>query len=141
RGCAAVAVRGRHRVLPAGVVVPGITRERALGHRGSVLAFCVLCRGDVAVRHGQVAEWQTRWLQVPVSERTWGFKSPLAHRWTGRDHEVPARSASTGGAWPTGPPPPPARPSPRPPLSPAPPPPPRPPRSPPPPRVPPPDAA
>src|SRR3954451_8400050 len=27
-------------------------------------------------------EWrnrQTRWLQVPVSERTWGFKSPLAH--------------------------------------------------------------
>ena len=28
---------------------------------------------------GRVAEWQTRWLQVPVSERTWGFKSPLAH--------------------------------------------------------------
>jgi alpha-1,2-mannosyltransferase len=26
-----------------------------------------------------VAEWQTRWLQVPVSERAWGFKSPLAH--------------------------------------------------------------
>src|SRR5688500_11835850 len=27
-------------------------------------------------------EWrnrQTRWLQVPVSARTWGFKSPLAH--------------------------------------------------------------
>jgi hypothetical protein len=24
--------------------------------------------------------WQTRWLQVPVFERTWGFKSPLAHR-------------------------------------------------------------
>lgn len=23
--------------------------------------------------------WQTRWLQVPVFERTWGFKSPLAH--------------------------------------------------------------
>ena len=23
--------------------------------------------------------WQTRWLQVPVSARTWGFKSPLAH--------------------------------------------------------------
>ena len=29
---------------------------------------------------GQVAEWQTRWLQVPVFERTWGFKSPLAHQ-------------------------------------------------------------
>jgi hypothetical protein len=26
-----------------------------------------------------VAERQTRWLQVPVSERAWGFKSPLAH--------------------------------------------------------------
>ena len=32
----------------------------------------------------RVAERQTRWLQVPVSARTWGFKSPLAHsfgRW------------------------------------------------------------
>jgi hypothetical protein len=27
-----------------------------------------------------VAEWQTRWLQVPVSFGTWGFKSPFAHR-------------------------------------------------------------
>lgn len=26
-----------------------------------------------------MAERQTRWLQVPVSERAWGFKSPLAH--------------------------------------------------------------
>src|SRR5579885_2554086 len=28
-------------------------------------------------------EWrnrQTRWLQVPVTARSWGFKSPLAHR-------------------------------------------------------------
>jgi hypothetical protein len=24
--------------------------------------------------------WQTRWLQVPVLARAWGFKSPLAHR-------------------------------------------------------------
>jgi hypothetical protein len=23
--------------------------------------------------------WQTRWLQVPVLARAWGFKSPLAH--------------------------------------------------------------
>src|SRR5829696_2123982 len=29
---------------------------------------------------GRVAERQTRWLQVPVSARTWGFKSPLAHQ-------------------------------------------------------------
>ena len=28
----------------------------------------------------RVAEWQTRWLQVPVPARAWGFKSPLAHR-------------------------------------------------------------
>ncbi len=28
---------------------------------------------------GRVAKWQTRWLQVPVFARTWGFKSPLAH--------------------------------------------------------------
>ena len=30
--------------------------------------------------HGRVAEWQTRWLQVPVSFGTWGFKSPFAHQ-------------------------------------------------------------
>jgi len=35
-----------------------------------------------------VAEWQTRWLQVPVFERMWGFKSPLAHR------ETPAQLGS-----------------------------------------------
>jgi hypothetical protein len=28
---------------------------------------------------GRVAKWQTRWLQVPVGEIPWGFKSPLAH--------------------------------------------------------------
>src|SRR3954453_23648666 len=28
---------------------------------------------------GQVAEWQTRTVQVRVSGRTWGFNSPLAH--------------------------------------------------------------
>ena len=43
--------------------------------------------GDVLKPHvigsrdcfGRVAEWQTRWLQVPVSFGTWGFKSPFAH--------------------------------------------------------------
>ncbi len=30
---------------------------------------------------GRVAQiWQTRRLQVPVFERMWGFKSPLAHQ-------------------------------------------------------------
>ncbi|GAW47899.1 Ph-response regulator protein palh rim21 [Nocardioides sp. PD653] len=33
----------------------------------------------VSPLHARVAERQTRWLQVPVSERAWGFKSPLAH--------------------------------------------------------------
>jgi hypothetical protein len=36
--------------------------------------------GDTVSRSfGRVAEWQTRWLQVPVSFGTWGFKSPFAH--------------------------------------------------------------
>ena len=28
---------------------------------------------------GEWRNWQTRRIQVPVSARTWGFKSPLAH--------------------------------------------------------------
>ena len=32
------------------------------------------------LRSGEWRNWQTRRLQVPVSERMWGFKSPLAHR-------------------------------------------------------------
>jgi hypothetical protein len=28
---------------------------------------------------GEWRNWQTRWLQVPVAARSWGFKSPLAH--------------------------------------------------------------
>ena len=35
--------------------------------------------GSVRRLLARVAEWQTRWLQVPVFARTWGFKSPLAH--------------------------------------------------------------
>ena len=37
------------------------------------------CRGSIAGSRGQVAEWQTRTVQVRVSVRTWGFNSPLAH--------------------------------------------------------------
>ncbi len=33
---------------------------------------------------GEWRNWQTRRLQVPVSERMWGFKSPLAHRSTSK---------------------------------------------------------
>ena len=48
-------------------------------------AFCfrpaplAIVLGSHADSHGRVAEWQTRWLQVPVSFGTWGFKSPFAH--------------------------------------------------------------
>jgi hypothetical protein len=45
--------------------------------------------GSLAVLLGRVAEWQTRWLQVPVRETSWGFKSPLAH------HEGPAQAGSS----------------------------------------------
>ncbi len=38
------------------------------------------------VHSGEWRNWQTRWLQVPVRETSWGFKSPLAH------HESPAQS-------------------------------------------------
>ena len=34
---------------------------------------------NLPLQLGRVAKWQTRWLQVPVFVRTWGFKSPLAH--------------------------------------------------------------
>src|SRR5215207_8077442 len=46
-----------------------------------------LSRLDHAARvvRARVAERQTRWLQVPVSARTWGFKSPLAHHVMSQD--------------------------------------------------------
>jgi hypothetical protein len=32
--------------------------------------------GSVSRLLARVAKWQTRWVQVPVFVRTWGFKSP-----------------------------------------------------------------
>ena len=46
-------------------------RESSGEHGGAALAFWAPL--------ARVAEWQTRQLQVLVSERAWGFKSPLAH--------------------------------------------------------------
>src|SRR4051794_17786691 len=43
--------------------------------------------------HGDVAEWQTRTVQVRVSERTWGFNSPHPHRVHG---PLSAESADRG---------------------------------------------
>ena len=48
--------------------------------------------GKVADPTGEWRNWQTRRIQVPVSERMWGFKSPLAHRLRGRC----PRSSCTG---------------------------------------------
>ena len=46
---------------------------------------------------GEWRNWQTRRLQVPVSERMWGFKSPLAHRSPRRRSRRPiARELAVG---------------------------------------------
>jgi hypothetical protein len=34
----------------------------------------------VGLLQGEVAEWQTRTVQVRVPERAWGFNSPLPHQ-------------------------------------------------------------
>lgn len=43
-----------------------------LGARGRLVSS--------AIHSGEWRNRQTRWLQVPVAARSWGFKSPLAHR-------------------------------------------------------------
>ena len=45
---------------------------------------------------GRVVEWQTRWLQVPVRESVWGFKSPLAHERSNERHARPHPDLSDG---------------------------------------------
>ncbi len=47
--------------------------------QGRLLAFSGAFAACVEALSGRVVEWQTRWLQVPVRESVWGFKSPLAH--------------------------------------------------------------
>ena len=43
------------------------------------LNFAAIDARDNLNKFARVAKWQTRWLQVPVPARAWGFKSPLAH--------------------------------------------------------------
>ena len=47
----------------------------------AILRLCAILNKSLSGQKtlGRVAEWQTRWLQVPVSFGTWGFKSPFAH--------------------------------------------------------------
>ena len=77
----ATAPRGPH----AQPVRPAAPRGLLLGTiRGAPLPESVLgAVGEVAtVTWFHSGEWrnrQTRWLQVPVFARMWGFKSPLAH--------------------------------------------------------------
>ena len=49
--------------------------------RAACLSRMALCPRKVLIclSSREWRNWQTRWLQVPVFERTWGFKSPLAH--------------------------------------------------------------
>ena len=68
---------------------------------GVPLPLAASCAASLPRFHsGEWRNWQTRWLQVPVSVRTWGFKSPLAHasRWHGFERS-PTCSARTLGAW------------------------------------------
>ncbi len=62
----------QRRVLACIAQVDGARDGPVLSYGPSYSTLCERAR---------VAERQTRWLQVPVSERAWGFKSPLAHRW------------------------------------------------------------
>ena len=62
-------------------------RQRIRSLPSTVLAFPGGCPSD-GVADARVAEWQTRWLQVPVSARTWGFKSPLAHQYETAAYQV-----------------------------------------------------
>ncbi len=59
------------------LVVSG-RRERLLPRVSltATLSRCPSCRDAT----GEWRNWQTRRIQVPVSARTWGFKSPLAHQ-------------------------------------------------------------
>lgn len=62
------------------------TRPPVVWHAGR---FGVRRRVDAlratVLHRARVAKWQTRWLQVPVPARAWGFKSPLAHSVMTRD--------------------------------------------------------
>ena len=69
--------RPHPRALAGGRVRAAARRPRRT--LAPVLAFPGWSEGPSPSDRARVAERQTRWLQVPVSARAWGFKSPLAH--------------------------------------------------------------
>ena len=60
----------------AGLIVARIFGGLARCCKAKRVVERLTARATVLAR---VADWQTRWLQVPVPARAWGFKSPLAH--------------------------------------------------------------
>ena len=60
--------------------LPGTSRTRRTPAGVETEMFGVGECGLPCRTPGEWRNWQTRRLQVPVSERMWGFKSPLAHR-------------------------------------------------------------
>ncbi len=87
---------GRFDVAPTARKPPaavGLVGERSLGgHLGA--------RGRLvssAIHSGEWRNRQTRWLQVPVAARSWGFKSPLAHEHLDFRPEIPGASGPAAG--------------------------------------------
>ena len=66
--------RAAARTACSPIAGPSIPRPSRLGHAAVGASATVL-----DLHSGEWRNWQTRRIQVPVSERTWGFKSPLAH--------------------------------------------------------------
>jgi hypothetical protein len=81
RAVATVALPGKN--MPQGGCNAPIRNLRGMSVMLDLAAFHEVQNRIPVGRSGRscarVAERQTRWLQVPVSERAWGFKSPLAH--------------------------------------------------------------
>src|SRR5215207_6642729 len=71
-----------------------VAREYGGTRRNQVSRRCPQRAIVPGCRSGEWRNWQTRWLQVPVAARSWGFKSPLAHRvLAGQLRARPATSA------------------------------------------------
>src|SRR5690348_2092800 len=63
-----------------------------LSRRSEVSPRSLGAPATLAAPLGQVAEWQTRTVQVRVSVRTWGFNSPLAHTEFPEDSQESSRA-------------------------------------------------
>jgi hypothetical protein len=93
--------RAREKIRPRS---PGCPAWRDLGPSdGQAWIRRVDLRVTFPGRSGEWRNWQTRRIQVPVSERMWGFKSPLAHcgvptKLTGSHQQNPLHKGLAGGS-------------------------------------------